>query len=83
MPSACCHTKRQPGGAAVDKQRLLELGAVDDVAKCGGGVAELLQLVGVEAQFNDVAHAAAVKDGGGADVEVVEPVLALQERGDG
>ena len=59
-------------------KRLLELGAVDDVAKCGGGVAELLQLVGVEAQFHDVAHAAAVEDGGGADVEVLEPVLAFE-----
>ena len=56
----------------------LELGVVDDVAQGLGGVAELLQLVGVEAQLDDVAHAAAVEDGGGADVEVLEPVLAFE-----
>ena len=80
---ALWNQKRQPGGAAVDKQRLLELGVVDDLAQGLGGVAELLQLVGVEAQLDNVAYAAAVEDGGGADVEVVEPVLALQEGGDG
>lgn len=38
-----------PSEAAVDKQRLLELGAVDDLTQGLGGVAELFQLVGVEA----------------------------------
>ena len=70
--------RRQPGEAAVDKQSPLELGAVDDLAQGLGGVAELLQLVGVEAQLDDVAYAAAVEDGGGADVEVLEPVLAFE-----
>ena len=45
-------------------------------------MAELVQLVGVKAQLDDVAHAGAVEDGGGADVEVVKPVLALEEGGD-
>ena len=70
------------GEAAVVKQKPLKLGAVDDVAEGVGGVAELVQLVGVEAQLDHVAHAGAVEDGGGADVEAVKPVLALEEGGD-
>lgn len=61
---------------------LSDLCLVDDVAQGLGGVVELGGFVVVETKLDDVAHAATVEHGWGADVDVVEAVLALEKRRD-
>ena len=61
---------------------LLDLCLVDNLAQDLGGVVELGGFVVVETKFDDVAHAATVEHGWGADVNVVEAVLALKKRRD-
>lgn len=66
----------------LDTHMLLDLCLVDDVAQGLGGVVELGGLGVVETELDDVAHAAAVEHGWGADVDVVEAVFALKKRRD-
>lgn len=66
----------------VDTHMLLDLCLVDHVAQGLGGVVELGGFVVVETKLDDVAHAATVEHGWGADVDVVEAVLALEKRRD-
>ena len=82
-PKSCAGKRKvNHRSGVVDTQMLLDLCLVDDVAQGLGGVVELGGFVVVETKFDDVAHATAVEHGWGADVDVVEAVLALEKRRD-
>ena len=82
-PKSCVGKRRvNRRRGVVDTQMLLDLCLVDHVAQGLGGVVELGSFGVVETKLDDVAHAAAVEHGWGADVDVVEAVLALEKRRD-